>query len=233
MRVVRRDDDYTSVKAYENKLFSVKIPKMLQNNPDARRLDAIALNEKYHNDRIQRNFIHKLECGKCNKILPYTSFGWSSCRYRGRYSHCKPCAALINKSKYSASEQKKKWKNKNPIQKFRTIIGSQIKQDLSKHNKIYAKDLSIPDVWEYIEKSLGYTSQDFCDHLEAQFDPNMRWENHGRGKDAYHWQMDHIRPRSAFKYTCLEDPEFAECWSLDNIRPLEAIENIKRHNRER
>lgn len=227
--VIKRNDNYTSVKAYEDKLFNIKIPKMLKNNPDQARLEAIALNNTYHNDRTQRGFVHKLECNKCNKMLPYTSFGWASSKYRGRQSNCKVCASLINKSKYNSNAQKQNWKAKTPKQKFRTIIGTQIKQDISRQRGQYAKDLSIPEIWEHIESSLGYSDQDFCDHLEAQFDPNMTWNNHGRGKHAYHWQIDHIVPRSEFKYKSLNDPDFFKCWSLENIRPLEANDNIVRY----
>ena len=123
VKVITRNDNYTSVKAYEDKLFNIKIPKMLKSNPDQERLEAIALNNTYHNDRTQRGFIHKLKCGKCNKMLPYTSFGWASNKYRGRYSNCKVCISFDSKSKYNSNAQKQNWKAKTPKQKFRTIIG--------------------------------------------------------------------------------------------------------------
>jgi hypothetical protein len=236
-KVVRRSDDYTSVDAYENKLFSVKIPKMY-NDPNliskktgqlkASVANAIAINEQWNNDRINKGVVKKMSCERCKTLLPYTSFMFAKTNH-GRDKICKNCRAIENKDKYDPQRRRTKWVNKNPVQKFRTIVGVQIKRDFGSRNGIYAKDLSIPDVWEYIEKNLGYTAEEFCNHLEAQFDSNMRWNNHGRGKHAYHWQMDHIKPKSAFNYTCLEDPEFAECWSLDNIRPLEAMENIMRY----
>lgn len=69
-------------------------------------------------------------------------------------------------------------------------------------------------------KFLPYTINDLKHHLEGQFDKNMTWENYG----AY-WHIDHIIPHSTFKYNSMEDDEFRKCWSLNNLRPLEANQN--------
>ena len=236
-RVIRRKIKYTSVQAYEEKLFNIKIPKMYK-DPNCLSTktgqlkpavaNAIAINERWHSDRINNGFVKKLFCKRCEEIKCYTSFMFAKTNY-GRDKVCKKCRAIENANKaISYEERRKKWVTKDPAQKFRTIVGVQIRRDISSHRNEYAKDLSIPDIWDYIEKNLGYNSQDFCDHLESQFDKNMKWENHGRGYGQYRWQMDHIIPRSNFKYTKLTDPEFAKCWSLENIRPLEAFENIRR-----
>ena len=53
------------------------------------------------------------------------------------------------------------------------------------------------------ESLVGYTLRDLMEHLERQFDDKMNWENYGS-----YWHVDHKKPRSLFKYTCPEDPEF-------------------------
>jgi len=53
----------------------------------------------------------------------------------------------------------------------------------------------------------------------------MNWNNYGN-----YWAIDHIKPRSLFTYISPNDPEFKKCWSLDNLQPLEKIENIKKNN---
>lgn len=75
-------------------------------------------------------------------------------------------------------------------------------------------------------RALGYTWAALRAHLEAQFHPGMSWDNWGEG-----WEVDHIRPVSAFRYVSLEDPLFREAWRLDNLRPLWRDENQAKGNR--
>jgi hypothetical protein len=58
-------------------------------------------------------------------------------------------------------------------------------------------------------------------HLENQFDQNMTWDNYGS-----YWHVDHIIPRSVFDPT--NDQHIKWCWSLENLRPLEAWENMSK-----
>ena len=60
-------------------------------------------------------------------------------------------------------------------------------------------------------------------HLEDQFDQNMTWDNYGS-----YWQVDHIIPQSVFDYK--SEQHLKWCWSLENLRPLEAIENISKND---
>jgi len=50
----------------------------------------------------------------------------------------------------------------------------------------------------------------------------MNWDNHGK-----YWHIDHIMPQSILPYISMEDDNFKKCWALDNLRPLEAIQNMK------
>ena len=54
----------------------------------------------------------------------------------------------------------------------------------------------------------------------------MTWDNYGS-----YWWIDHIKPRSLFKYEKPEDKEFKECWALKNLQPMEKIANIKKGNK--
>ena len=76
------------------------------------------------------------------------------------------------------------------------------------------------------EKVVGYTTTQLVEHLESNFKPEMNWENYGS-----YWHIDHITPKSWFKYSSYEDESFKKCWSLDNLQPLEAKENRKKGNR--
>ena len=74
------------------------------------------------------------------------------------------------------------------------------------------------------ESLVGYTIKDLMKHLESKFESWMTWDNYGE------WVIDHIKPKSLFKYETAEDPEFKKCWALKNLQPLEKITNIKKSN---
>jgi len=85
------------------------------------------------------------------------------------------------------------------------------------------KKLKKPKPWE---KLLGYTVEDLIKHLESKFKTGMTWENYGS-----YWHIDHIKPKTWFQYNSVEDPAFRDCWILENLQPLEAIENSRKGNR--
>ena len=76
------------------------------------------------------------------------------------------------------------------------------------------------------QELVGYTITDLLLHLEKQFDDKMTFDNYGS-----YWEIDHIRPRSSFKYETTEDIEFKKCWGLENLQPLEAQENRRKGKR--
>lgn len=69
---------------------------------------------------------------------------------------------------------------------------------------------------------LGYTPEDFRQHIEAQFESWMNWENWGKGPGT--WQVDHIKPLAQFAMGTAPSVVNA----LDNLRPLSFEENIRR-----
>ncbi|MEN6409353.1 MAG: hypothetical protein ABFD44_06560 [Anaerolineaceae bacterium] len=85
---------------------------------------------------------------------------------------------------------------------------------------------------ESILKYLPYTITDMCTHLESQFETWMNWSNYGPcGSEKRTWQIDHIIPQSMFRYDSMDSEEFRLCWSLDNLRPLDATQNFTEGNR--
>ena len=69
---------------------------------------------------------------------------------------------------------------------------------------------------------IGCSMSQLTSHLEKQFTPRMRWDNHGpRG-----WHIDHIIPCAAFD---LSDPaQQRACFHFTNLRPLWAAENQRK-----
>ena len=74
------------------------------------------------------------------------------------------------------------------------------------------------------DKYLSYSVDELKAHLENQFREGMYWDNYGE------WHIDHIKPRSSFKYESENDIEFKECWKLENLQPLWASENMYKGN---
>ena len=68
---------------------------------------------------------------------------------------------------------------------------------------------------------LGYSIDDLKNHLQKQFDHKMTWDNYG-----IYWHIDHIIPQSCLPYQSMSDDNFKKCWSLSNLRPLDAKTNI-------
>ena len=126
-------------------------------------------------------------------------------------------------------ERKKQWIQRNPE------YMNQYYRQLRKESPKYRLDCNMGILicqslkgkkggrrWEIL---VNYTLKDLMEYLESQFDENMMWENYG-----IYWHVDHIRPRSFFKYTSADDPEFKKCWALENLQPLERIANLRKGN---
>lgn len=72
-------------------------------------------------------------------------------------------------------------------------------------------------------EALSYTPQELKEHIENQFSEKMNWDNYGD-----YWHIDHIIPQAALPYESLEEESFQKCWALENLRPLEATENMSK-----
>ena len=151
---------------------------------------------------------------------------------------------------WDKTQKGKEWHKRYIKEWFKTEIGKQYIESQKKYRKQYNKfwakkkrqndprfrlDVNIASIistslkgkkagkkWEGL---VGYTIDDLMKHLEKQFDDKINWGNYGS-----YWSVDHIKPRSLFKYKTTEDPEFKKCWALENLQPLEKKINIKKSN---
>jgi len=80
--------------------------------------------------------------------------------------------------------------------------------------------------WDY----LPFTATQLKDHLEKLWESWMNWDNYGGrlNEPRKTWHLDHIVPQNNFNFTSMNDPQFIECWSLSNLRPLDKHENRKK-----
>lgn len=138
-----------------------------------------------------------------------------------------------NKEHRRAYEKKyRKEKRKNPLVKMKETISAQIRNALKRKASSKRGD----SVLDY----LPYSLNDLKNYLESQFEYWMSWENWGvynsntwddNDPSTWTWQIDHIIPHSSFEYLSMNDEGFLKCWSLNNLRPLSAKENIKLGNK--
>lgn len=70
-------------------------------------------------------------------------------------------------------------------------------------------------------ESLGYSVDEFVNHIERQFKDGMSWENMSE------WQIDHIIPISSAK----TEDDVVALNQLSNLRPMWAAENNKKKDK--
>lgn len=70
------------------------------------------------------------------------------------------------------------------------------------------------------ETACGYTLEELREHLEMRFTAEMTWENRGAV-----WEIDHIKPLSAFIVPDVKCEAFRGAWGLNNLRPLLKADN--------
>lgn len=172
---------------------------------------------KHNNNRRKKtniNHLDKFNCVHCGKEV---------IRYRKRNGFCsRSCAS----KKFIEDGTYDKWKKYIPCKRTKEEeTNHKLRKNVSKLIRYYLFKQLMPKTsscW----KKLNYTPQQLKEHLEKQFDDNMTWENYGN-----YWTIDHIIPQSKLLFQSFEEENFIKCWCLENLRPLEKIENIKKGNK--
>ena len=185
-------------------------------------------------------------CRDCGQEKTIENFYKKSGRENQWIPYCKPCHLQrgnrnrrINGCKERQSQQYKEWYaankerklaynskymkeryHRDPAYKMRMTIGTRVLRAIKKQD-----GTKLDSVWKY----LPYTPAELKEHLESQFEGWMNWQNHGLGEGC--WQIDHIIPQSRLPFDSYDHPNFLKCWSLDNLQPLDAIENIKKSDK--
>jgi hypothetical protein len=191
----------------------------------------------------QSVFLIEKKCKICNITKDITNFNLDQSSKDKHKNICRDC---FNKKMYRNDEYRKQnqiWRDehredircrqrekyrkikKDPILKLRRMINSAV----AYYTNRLKKDLPMP---KFTIHYLPYTLDQLKDHLESQFEPWMTWENHGVYNPSRRtWQIDHIIPQSLLPFDSFDHPNFLKCWALENLRPLEALENIKKGNK--
>lgn len=139
---------------------------------------------------------------------------------------------------YKFNEYIKIRKQTDPSFKLRKNMSTIISQTLNKNNG--SKNNKSCFLF------LNYSEYDLKQHIESLFEPWMTWQNYGKynkttwndqDQSTWTWNIDHIIPQSDLPYSNMEDENFKKIWALDNLRPLNAKQNVlegvnrTRHNK--
>lgn len=114
---------------------------------------------------------------------------------------------------YYVAEYRKRKKAIDPLYEFTGRVRESVKRSLT--------DVNCFGSIRY----LNYTPNELQSHIESQFKDGMSWDNRSE------WHIDHIIPVSHFNYDSPYHPEFVFCWSLFNLQPLWAFDNISKNSR--
>jgi hypothetical protein len=180
------------------------------------------------------------KCGKANQEYRQTTNRSGKLYDRNTCIECENAAAKIRvlnkyrtdqeyrarcldrmKSQPPNPEYRRMWQKRkealDPSFKIRRRVSTAIRKHLTNKNNTS------------IFKYLPYSAEELKRHLESMFEPWMNWDNYGSSPGC--WSIDHVKPQSKLPYTSYDDPNFHECWALENLQPMRHIDNMKKGNK--
>ena len=151
-------------------------------------------------------------------------------RIRNSVKHWKPSLAMPMEERLKRDRERRA-ENRS---KYREIINKSSKKHYAnnKHLPGYKASKSCRQLLNRViqainvnktkstEAELGYSFEEFKNHIESQFTDGMCWSNHGE------WHVDHIKPVAAFVSEGVLSPSIIN--ALDNLQPLAARDNQRK-----
>lgn len=141
--------------------------------------------------------------------------------YQSRY--------YLNNS-HAVSKRNKEWRAANPENVRALAKKAKVKR--RSNPKTLLEDVIRRGVWSAIARGskrgrktfdlLGYTADELRAHIDSQFVDGMSWDNYGD------WHIDHVLPLASFVYATPDCPDFKRAWSLTNLQPLWAFDNMSK-----
>jgi hypothetical protein len=196
---------------------------------------------KRANEReIKKSTIEIICCIKCNDQFQKRKLSRTERKY---FLLCEICKKFEKKIIQNIYNKENSLKEKEKIQLLGKVSYNQEK--LNTENKIISEIKSkfrmrMKNMFQFVSakiifEKLLYSPLEFKKYIELQFEPWMSWNNwskyyvnHWNDNDqsTWVWHLDHIIPHSEFEYNSMDDEEFKKCWSLNNLRPYSAKQNI-------
>lgn len=180
----------------------------------------VVLSHVGHNKHRQSMWLCKCDyCGNEKAIMSSNLKRNKSCGCLERCSHPIPGISSRDRPAYI------KWRKKNdPSFRLRDRVSCAVRSAVkSKGGKKTSSVLT----------DLPFTIAELKSHLESLWEPWMNWDNYGGryNNPRETWWIDHIVPQSHFNFKLTSDCGFKECWSLENLRPIEKKKNVRKGNK--
>ena len=170
---------------------------------------------KKHWEQINRGLIWSIlefksmtePCIYCGELHMKKSMKQKTCGSE----FCKKLHKKIGRRNYERNKLRT-----NPKYRLDKRIRLQLRRDLKnrgmgKHKRTY--------------EILDFNRDELIKHIESKFKDGMSWDN------IESWHLDHIIPKQAFKYESIDDGEFKMCWSLVNLQPMWAEDNLEKSSK--
>jgi hypothetical protein len=170
-------------------------------------------------------------CSKCKeeKLATLEFFQKDSRAKGGLNTVCKLCENAKQKVLYVANPEKAKKKGQEQYGKYKDRIKKYVSMRY-KTNPAFRASLRVRErVREFLQGkesisgSIGCSSEELREHLQAQFLPGMTWENYGK------WHIDHKYPLSKAYAEGVDS--FKKACHYTNLQPLWAIDNIRKSDK--
>ena len=158
-------------------------------------------------------------CSSCKIELSVDNFSKCSKSKSGLQSVCKFCKNKKLTEYYKLNPTKRTYNKERQLERYQK---NKVSFNFSRRMRKSLNGIKESKSWESL---VDYSMEELKCHLENQFTEGMSWENYGK------WHIDHILPVSSFNIQDLNDDDFKKCWSLDNLQPMWAEENIKKSNK--
>lgn len=176
-------------------------------------------------------------CSKCRRTKPLSDYPKDKKNKDGLSGQCRDCVLERErlyraKNRERRNELLKKWRINNPDKAKALTKKWCEKRNSSQKRKLnlaiggrIRKVINNKTSKRHLEEILGYSAAQLRQHIEQNFKNGMTWEN------RCHWHVDHKIPVTAFSFETIEDTGFKKCWSLDNLQPMWAKDNIRKSNK--
>jgi hypothetical protein len=158
-------------------------------------------------------------CSSCKLNLSKDNFSKCSKSKSGLQSVCKICKNKKLIEYYKLNPTKRTYNKERQLERYRK---NKVNFNFSRRMRKSLNGIKESKSWETL---VDYSLEELKLHLERQFTEGMSWDNYGE------WHIDHIIPVSSFNIQTLDDENFKKCWSLENLQPLWAEQNIKKSNK--
>lgn len=158
-------------------------------------------------------------CSKCKVEKELVFFNKDLKSKDKKQSYCKACKNNSMKIYYRNNPTKRTKRTKEQgRERYRK---NKVNYNFSRQIRKSLNGSKNGSSWESL---VNYNLLDLKNHLESLFLDGMSWDNYGK------WHIDHIIPQDSFNITSSKCIDFKKCWSLSNLQPLWAKDNILKSN---